>query len=148
MKVVIKLLTFQFFFEEIGFLPTCIWSSSTGRSHESAVIITRECQLGQNRCTTFTPFPPFESFFIKILINSSILIIYLKYRRFYLSYSGVCYLRTVFVQALFNTSLLLSLSPSLSLPLSHAISLSVSLSPSHTLFSFSPSSKLCQSIVI
>ena len=146
MKVVIKLLTFQFFFEEIGFLPTCIWSSNTGRSHETAVIITRECQLGQNRCTTFTPFPPFESFFIKILINSSILIIYLKYRRFYLSYSGVCYLRTVFVQALFNTSFLLSLSPSLSLPLSHAISLSLSLFPPLTHSSHSLPLQNCASL--
>lgn len=35
--------------EEMGFLPTYIWASNTERSYETAAIIARESQLGQNR---------------------------------------------------------------------------------------------------
>lgn len=33
----------------MGFSPTYIWTSNTERSYETAAIIARECQLGQNR---------------------------------------------------------------------------------------------------
>lgn len=35
--------------EAIGFLPTYIWVSNTERAYETAVIIARESQVGQNR---------------------------------------------------------------------------------------------------
>eukprot|EP01038_Epipyxis_sp_PR26KG_P005724 gene5724-7907_t len=34
---------------KIGFSPTYIWTSNTERAYETATIIARECQLGQNR---------------------------------------------------------------------------------------------------
>jgi hypothetical protein len=35
--------------ESMGFQPTYIWASNTERSYETAAIIAREVQLGQNR---------------------------------------------------------------------------------------------------
>ena len=37
------------FLESLGFQPTYIWVSNTERAYESAVILAREIQLGQNR---------------------------------------------------------------------------------------------------
>ena len=40
--------------EGMGFMPTFIWASNTERSYETAAIIARESNLGQNRYITTT----------------------------------------------------------------------------------------------